>query len=143
MPAEDLGLVARRLEAIAADAVEPGVRIVKTIGDAVMLTAGDAACLLRSLLAVAQAVDDEGEEFPQVRCGIALGPAVERDGDLYGHAVNLASRITGIARPGSVLATQEVRAVAREAFNWSFAGERRVKGVGDVKLYRARPAEAA
>ena len=45
--AEDLGAVARRLEAIAADATGKGVRIVKTIGDAVMLT-GDAEALLRS-----------------------------------------------------------------------------------------------
>ena len=141
VPAEDLGAVARRLEAITVDAVEPGVRLVKTIGDAVMLTAGDPACLLRSLVALADAVDAEGQEFPQVRCGIAVGPAVERHGDLYGHAVNLASRVTGIARPGSVLATAEVREQTQDEFRWSFAGERRVKGVGEVKLYRARRAE--
>ena len=141
VPAEDLGAVARRLEALAADAVEPGARIIKTIGDAVMLSADDPACLLRSLLALSETVDAEGEEFPQVRCGIAVGPAVERDGDLYGHAVNLASRVTGIARPGSVLSTEEVREAAEDGFRWSFAGERRVKGVGEVKLFRARRAE--
>ncbi|MDQ3739650.1 MAG: adenylate/guanylate cyclase domain-containing protein, partial [Actinomycetota bacterium] len=138
---EDLGAVARRLEAIAADAAEPGVRIVKTIGDAVMLTAGDPECLLRCLLTLSEAVDAEGEDFPQVRCGIAAGPAVERDGDLYGHAVNLASRVTGIARPGSVLASAEVRRAAEDGFRWSYAGERKVKGVGEVKLFRARRAE--
>jgi adenylate cyclase len=139
--AEDLGAVARRLEAIAIDTVVPGVRLVKTIGDAVMLTATDAELLLRTLLELAQMVDAEGEEFPQVRCGMALGPAVERDGDLYGHAVNLASRVTGIARPGSVLTTEEVRGAAEDGFRWSFAGERRVKGVGEVKLFRARTSE--
>jgi adenylate cyclase len=138
---EDLGALARRLDAITADTIESGVRIVKTIGDAVMLSAGDTECLLRSVIAVSEAIDAEGEDFPQVRAGIALGPAVERDGDLYGHAVNLASRVTGIARPGSVLTTEEVREAAEDGFRWSFAGERRVKGVGEVKLFRARRAE--
>jgi adenylate cyclase len=138
--AEDLGAVARRLEAIAADAAGPGVRIVKTIGDAVMLT-GEAEPLLTSMLALNEAVDAAGEEFPQVRCGVAFGQVVERDADLYGHAVNLASRVTGLARPGSVLTTAEVREVAEDGFRWSFAGERKVKGVGEVKLYRARASE--
>lgn len=141
VPPEDLGAIARRLEALTGEAVEPGVRLVKTIGDAVMLTAADPECLVRSVVALCEAVDAEGEEFPQVRCGIALGPAVERDGDLYGHAVNLASRVTGIARPGSVLTTEEVRAASEDGFRWSFAGERRVKGVGEVKLFRARRPE--
>ena len=140
--AEDLGSIARRLEAIAEATLDPGVRIVKTIGDAVMLSAGDAECLLRSVIALSEAVDAEGEEFPQVRSGVALGPAVERHGDLYGHAVNLASRVTGIARPGSVLATREVREAVEDGFRWSFAGERRVKGVGEVKLFRARRSDA-
>jgi adenylate cyclase len=141
VPPEDLGAVARRLEALAADVAEPGVRLVKTIGDAVMLTSTDPECLLRCLVGVAEAVDAEGEDFPQVRCGIAHGPAVERDGDVYGHSVNLASRVTGIARPGSVLATEEVHDAVQDGFAWSYAGERKVKGVGEVKLYRARRAE--
>jgi adenylate cyclase len=136
--AEDLGAVARRLEALAGDAIEPGVRIVKTIGDAVMLAGGEPARMVASVLGLAEAVDAEGEEFPQVRCGVASGAAVERHGDLYGHAVNLASRVTGVARPGSVLTTEEVREAAAGGFRWSFAGERKVKGVGEVKLFRAR-----
>jgi adenylate cyclase len=138
VPAEDLGAIARRLEALAADAIEPGTRLVKTIGDAVMLTAAEPECLLRSLVALSDAVDAEGEEFPQVRSGMAVGPAVERHGDLYGHAVNLASRITGIARPGSVLVSAEVRDAVDDGFRFSFAGERKVKGVGEVRLFRAR-----
>jgi class 3 adenylate cyclase len=40
---------------------------------------------------------------PSLRAGISLGPAVVHVGDYYGNSVNLASRVTGIARPGSVL----------------------------------------
>ena len=141
VPAEDLGAIARRLEAVASEAIGDDVKIVKTIGDAVMLSCGDPARLVDAVLELIDAVDREGGDFPQVRCGVAFGPAVERYGDLYGHAVNMASRVTGIARPGSVLVTEEVRDAIDGAFRWSFAGERRVKGVGEVKLYRARRAD--
>jgi adenylate cyclase len=135
---EDLGAIARRLEALAEEAIEQPVRVVKTIGDAVMLSCNDPVKLLQGVLELNDAVEAEGEAFPQLRSGVALGPAVERDGDLYGHAVNLASRVTGLARPGSVLATGEVREAADDGFRWSYAGERRVKGVGEVRLFRAR-----
>ena len=52
------------------------------------------------------------EELPSLRAGIAFGPALQRAGDYYGNSVNLASRVTGVARPGSVLCTQEVRDAA-------------------------------
>ena len=52
------------------------------------------------------------EELPSLRAGIAFGPALLRAGDYYGNSVNLASRVTGVARPGSVLCTREVRDAA-------------------------------
>jgi adenylate cyclase len=82
----------------------------------------------------------ERAELPPARAGIAYGPALLRAGDFYGHAVNLASRVTGVARPGSVLATKEVRDAAADDFDWSAAGKHRFKGVSDtVALFRARP----
>jgi adenylate cyclase len=70
---------------------------------------------------------------------MAAGPALSRAGDWYGRPVNLASRVTAIARPGSVLATRDVRDAASEAYRWSPAGARSLKGVdGPVRLYRAR-----
>ena len=90
------------------------------------------------------AVDGEGRDFPQLRVGVAAGPALSRAGDWFGRAVNLASRITGIARPGSVLAEREVRDAARESYRWSYAGERRLRGIRDpVPLFRARALEPA
>jgi class 3 adenylate cyclase len=54
--------------------------------------------------------------------------------------VNIASRVTNIARADSVLATSEVRDAAPDAVRWSSAGARTIKGVpGAVRLYRARP----
>jgi adenylate cyclase len=50
--------------------------------------------------------------------------------------------VTGVARPGSVLATEEVKDEAEEAFQWSFAGKRRLKNVtGAPALFRARRLE--
>jgi adenylate cyclase len=62
-----------------------------------------------------------------------------RGGDWYGRPVNLASRLTAIARGGSVLTTSDVRDALREEFHWSAAGPRRIRGVqGTVPVYRAR-----
>ena len=75
------------------------------------------------------------------RCapGVARGPALARGGDWYGRPVNLASRITAIACPGSVLVSEEVKEAASNGYRWSFAGERRLKGIdGRVKLFRVR-----
>jgi adenylate cyclase len=107
-----------------------------------MLTSTEPEPLLDAALALIDAADAEGEEFPQIRAGIAIGRALSRAGDWFGRPVNLASRITAIARPGSLLAGREVRNAARESYLWSYAGERRLKGIRDpVVLYRARRAE--
>ena len=51
----------------------------------------------------------------------------------------MASRITAVAYPGSVLASEAVHEVAPAGYRWSFAGSRRLKGIdGQVKLYRVR-----
>jgi adenylate cyclase len=139
VPPEELGRLAGRLEVIATDVVEPPVRLIKTIGDAAMLTSPEPAPLLDAALNLIDAADAEGEDFPQLRAGTAIGLALPRAGDWFGRPVNLASRITAIARPGSVLAEREVRESAREAYGWSFAGERRLRGVREpVSLFRAR-----
>jgi adenylate cyclase len=104
-----------------------------------MLASPDPASLLEAGLSLLDAADSEGEDFPQLRVGSALGAALSRAGDWFGRPVNLASRITQIARPGSLLAEREVREAAPETFRWSYAGERRLKGVsGAVPLFRAR-----
>ncbi len=136
---EELGHLAARLEALASDAAEPPVKLVKTIGDAAMLTSPEPESLLDAALKLIDAANAEGEDFPQLRAGAAIGLALPRAGDWFGRPVNLASRITAIARPGSVLAEREVRESAGDAYAWSFAGERRLRGIrGPVPLFRAR-----
>jgi adenylate cyclase len=139
VPPDELGRLAARLEALAADATAPPVRLVKTIGDAAMLASVEPQPLLDAALDLLDAADAEGEDFPQLRVGVALGRALSRAGDWFGRPVNLASRITQIARPGSLLAQREVREAMPDEYRWSYAGERRLRGVREpVALFRAR-----
>ena len=139
VPPDELGRLAARLEALASEVAEPPVRLVKTIGDAAMLAAHEPAPLLAATLKLIEAADAEGQDFPQLRAGAAVGLALPRAGDWFGRPVNLASRITSVARPGSVLADRELHDRTEGAYSWSFAGERRLKGInGRVALYRAR-----
>jgi adenylate cyclase len=135
----ELGRVAQRLVGLTVEHLRGDVRLVKTIGDAAMLVAPDASSLLDVALDLVDAADAEGDDFPQLRVGMARGAALSRAGDWYGRPVNIASRVTTIARPGSVLATREVRDAAADAYRWSGAGARSLKGVdGPVRLYRVR-----
>jgi adenylate cyclase len=116
------------------------VRLVKTIGDAAMLVSQEPAALLDVSLALGEAAEAEGDDFPALRAGIASGEAIARAGDWYGRPVNLAARICQTARPGSVLTTAEVREAAEgDGYEWSKAGRRRLKGVkGETPLWRVR-----
>jgi adenylate cyclase len=144
LPPEELGSVAGKLASMATEIAEPPVRLVKTIGDAAMLVSPEPDPLVVATLGLVTAADEAGEEFPPLRSGIASGQALERGGDWYGHPVNLASRITGVARPGSVLVTSDVKeALDEDAYRWRNIGKRRVKGVrGSVSLWRVRSGDA-
>jgi adenylate cyclase len=139
VPPDELGRLAMRLEALASEVVTGPVRLIKTIGDAAMLASPEPEPLLSAALDLIAAADGEGEEFPQLRGGAALGQALPRAGDWFGRPVNLASRITSVARPGSLLVERELRESTDGPYRWSFAGERRLKGIrGAVPLFRVR-----
>lgn len=137
--AEELGEVAGRLEEMAAAVARPPVRLVKTIGDAAMFVCPESEPMLAAALELIAAAEAEGEQFPWLRAGLARGSVLPRLGDYYGSPVNLASRITGVARPGSVLVEAAVREAVGEGYRYTYIGERRLKGIDSrVKLFRAR-----
>jgi adenylate cyclase len=140
VPPEELGDVASRMEDLASEVLEPPVRLVKTIGDAVMYVAEDPVALLGASIDLSHAADEQGQDFPQLRVGAASGQAITRGGDWFGRPVNLASRITGIARPGSVVCSEPLKESAPAGqFKFSFIGARKIKGVpGSTSLFRAR-----
>ena len=140
VPPEELGQLANRLADLARDTAIPPVRFIKTIGDAVMFVCTDPAPLLDAVLKLVEITDGDND-FPRLRAGIASGSAVSRAGDWFGSPVNLASRVTAVARPGTVLAAESARDELGDdaGFSWSFAGARHLKGIkGEVRLYRAR-----
>ena len=139
VPPEDVGNVIRRFERAVAEAVEPPVRLVKTIGDAAMLVAPDPAPVVNAVVGL---VERSHDESPLLRGGIASGEGLPRAGDWYGRPVNMASRLTGFARRGSVVTSKEVRDAVGDGYNWSAAGSRRFKGVkGSVDVFRVRTAD--
>jgi adenylate cyclase len=136
---EELGGLAARLAKMAGEVVRHPVRLVKQIGDAVMVVSPDAGAAVDACLTLVERAEGE-EDFPPLRAGVAYGPAVNRWGDWFGSTVNVASRLTARARPGAVLATEAVRDCAgQDAFAWSAAGEKKLKGLNKpLKTYRAR-----
>ena len=143
LPVDQLGAVTGRLNEMAAGVASGPVRLVKLIGDGAMLVSADNDALLEaSIELVAMAEAEADEDFPQLRAGVARGTAIARGGDWYGPPINTASRISGVAYPGSILVDEAAKEAAEGPFRFSFAGERRLKGLrGQTKLFRLRPAE--
>ena len=140
---EDLERVASGLADLAHDVAAKPVRFVKSIGDAVMLLSFEPVPLLDAVLDLVDAAT--ANDLPRLRVGMASGGAVTRAGDWFGRPVNVASRVTAAARPGTVMVAESTRDMVGNAagFDWSPAGARHLKGVsGEVKLFRVGRAEA-
>jgi len=102
----ELGRIVQRFEGLAADVVTAGGgRVVKTVGDEVLFIADTpgAGAVIALTLSELMAVD---RLVPDVRVGLAHGPVLRSLGDVYGATVNLASRLTALAQPGTVVTDQ-------------------------------------
>ncbi|BBX24651.1 pH-sensitive adenylate cyclase [Mycolicibacter terrae] len=144
IPPEELVGLVERLAELAREVVNPPVRLVKTIGDAVMLVSSDAVKLLDTTLTLLETAAAD-ETLPKLRIGIASGWAVSRARDWFGSPVNVASRVTNVAEPGTILLEGEARAAIGDApgYAWSFVGARALKGVeGETELFRVRRPES-
>jgi adenylate cyclase len=112
---------------------------VKTIGDAVMGTIGDPAAAVRCGLCITHDLL-AGHGAPAVRVGLHHGTAVERDGDYFGAAVNLAARVSAEASGGEVLLTGATAVLAPELEGvvYESRGRRELRNVRDpVELFAA------
>ncbi|WP_377320010.1 adenylate/guanylate cyclase domain-containing protein [Pimelobacter simplex] len=83
--------------------VDRGGRIIKNIGDELLIVADSADALAEVALELTRRGADPDDPFPAVRAGIAYGEVVTRLGDVFGPVVNIAARLTSVARPSSVL----------------------------------------
>jgi adenylate cyclase len=116
-------------------------RVIKTLGDEVMVVGSDPAALARWAVEL-QEVFDEGE--PPPRIGIHYGAALYRDGDYFGREVNQAARVVARAGGGEVIVTRPVVELADgdEGLRFQRIGEVRLKGFSEAtELFIASPAE--
>jgi adenylate cyclase len=102
-------LAADFASAIRAELPPDSDQYVKTIGDAVMLRVPDAGEAIQLGVRVVEGVMQD--QAPSVRVGVHHGPAIERDGDYFGAAVNLAARISALATGGEVLVSGKTAAL--------------------------------
>jgi adenylate cyclase len=121
MGGRELGLMVEDFESTAAEVIaRHSGRVVKTVGDGVLFTSGSAV----EAAEIALSLPDEwaAEDRPPLRVGAAYGPVLTRLGDVYSPVVNLASRLTSVAHPSTVLVDRELA--------------RRLRG---LPAYRVRP----
>jgi adenylate cyclase len=138
----DLAAVVNSFETTAYDIVaEHNGRVVKMIGDEVMFEVDNPAAGVEIALDLADAFH-RAELVSDVRVGLAYGPALAREGDLYGPTVNLAARLVGIAYAGAVVTSAEVReALGDDArFHFRSLRARHLKHIGRVQLHTVRRA---
>jgi class 3 adenylate cyclase len=136
----ELARVVEWFEETAADIIAScGGRLVKTLGDEVLFSAEAPEVGAEIALTVASAIQDE-TEVPDVRVGVAYGPVLPLMGDVFGTTVNLAARLTSLARPGAVVIDAELAACLEKAPGYEVTRivKRPVRGLGIVQPYVLR-----
>jgi adenylate cyclase len=105
----------------------------------VMFVADEPAAAGRMALELPERCEHEG--LPNVRVGLACGPALAWEGDYLGPTVNLASRLAAVADPGTVLVSEAIRdeLAGDPAFDVQAVRARRLKGLGRTPSFVLRP----
>jgi adenylate cyclase len=130
----ELAAMVDRFEAVAyAHIPEHGGRVVKTIGDEVMFAVESAPAAAEIALAMVEAYAADAT-LPDVRVGLAKGPTLSWEGDLFGPTVNLASRLVNLARPRSVLLSAELADELEGRFVLRHLRPLRLHGIGRVRV---------
>ncbi|HEY1595027.1 MAG TPA: adenylate cyclase regulatory domain-containing protein [Thermoleophilaceae bacterium] len=136
---EALSFVERFIESVT-ETLPDDARVVKTIGDEVMIVGQDVQALVDWAVGFQRLFD----ERPAPRIGIHQGQVIYRDGDYFGRDVNLASRVVARARGGEVLVTDTVVDIVRNSAHLAFEdiGTVKLKGFDEPRsLCRAYPRE--
>jgi class 3 adenylate cyclase len=114
-----------------------------TLGDGVLAVFTSARQAIEAALACARAGNDAG--LP-LHLGLHAGDVIREENNVYGGAVNIASRISGLSAPGEVLVSDTVRSLARTSARVTFEdrGNQRLKGVLDaVRVWAVKPADGS
>src|SRR6266851_3507581 len=141
-----------RLKALRRDLVDPKIaehhgRIVKTIGDGMLVEFASVVDAVRCAVEVQKAMPERNTEVGadnriELRIGINLGDVIVEGDDLYGDGVNIAAPIEALADAGGVLVSSTVHDHVRDRLPFVFEdlGEQHVKNIArPVRVYRVRP----
>ncbi len=122
--------------AAAAVAGQPAARVVKELGDGLMLWFGDADIAVEAALQLLSSVESarQNEGFPlAIRMGVHHGEALTRGDDVVGSTINIGARVADLAGPGELLvsdaALDTMDASRRNELQCASVGPVRVKGV--------------
>ena len=123
--------------------LEPGVRIVDSVGDSVFCAGEDTLAVVRTALRLSEAVARE-PGFPRISTGLHRGKIVEREGRLFGAPINLTARLTSRAVGEQILCTEAVAGAiaAAQGLKINALGEHGFKNVTQpVPLFELEQAE--
>lgn len=130
--------------------VDHAGHVIKTIGDEVLFTVSQPADAVAVAIELTARGEDGSDGFPRVRAGVAHGPVVRRLGDVFGPTVNVASRLTSVARPGTVVTDAAVHEALTDdedtdgdALRWSRLRRLSVKGYSRLEAWRVKPGKDA
>jgi len=142
----------KRLGAIRAELTDPKIaeyhgRIVKTMGDGLLVEFGSVVDALRCASEVQTAMAERNattaaDDRIEIRIGIHQGDIVVEDGDIFGDGVNVAARLEGLAEPGGICVSAHVQehAAGKLAISFDDIGEQQLKNIArSVHVYRVRP----
>ncbi|MDH2412950.1 adenylate/guanylate cyclase domain-containing protein [Nocardioides sp. CER19] len=118
--------------------VDHGGRVIKTLGDAVLFVCDDAVGSAEVALTATERGADPDDAFPAVRAGLAHGEVVARLGDVFGPTVNIASRLTDVARPGTVVIDEGAAAVLTGGYSLARLRRTSVKGYSRLQPFALR-----
>jgi adenylate cyclase len=140
-----------RLRAHLRDLVDPKIkehrgRIVKNTGDGLLAEFPSVVDAVRCGVEVQRGMIDREpgvaeERRIRFRIGVNLGDVIAEEDDIFGHGVNVAARLEGLAEPGGICVSRVVRDQVRDRVDYTFEdwGEQRVKNiVRPVRVYRVR-----
>ncbi|MFF0815262.1 adenylate/guanylate cyclase domain-containing protein [Rhodococcus sp. NPDC003318] len=113
--------------------------VIKNVGDEVLFAVEDPLDAARIALALQDAAQST-EELPNLRVGLARGEVLVRFGDVYGSVVNIAARLTGSARPGTVLVDANLAGALQTVGEFHLRSLRalRVRGYSHLEAYALR-----
>jgi adenylate cyclase len=113
-------------------------RVIKTLGDSVLFVSEDPVRAMQIGLTIIDVIGNDGR-LPDVRIGLATGSVVMRLGDVFGPPVNMAARLTGVARRNRVITDRATAgALPRDEFHTRALPARPVRGFGLVEPYAVR-----